>query len=382
MKKIIVVKIVLLLNLVFLEGIVFAEEAAPPAMPAAAVRVLEVEERSVQQRQKAIGTLRAVSESEVAAREEGAILSVLVNEGQLVKQGDILVELDRRRLDAQLKEAKAAMATANSLIEQRQVESQRVEVDYEMKEGLYKQKAVSLRDFLDAEREKKVAVARLQSAKGSVEEIKSRIELLRVRLEDMTIKAPFNGSVIARHVEPGEWLTPGTAVVTMISSGAIEAWINLSERLVQATFESNDFLEIEVDALKKRFKSESIKMIHQVDTRSRTLKLIVQIKDRAALLSPGMSVTTWVPVGKQMTGLVVPDDALIRNQFGSFVFKAQPADKGHMAMQVPVQILFTFGGEAVIETDQVKAGDFIIVEGNERIFPNSPIEITKMKAKK
>ena len=91
---------------------------APPSMPPANVIVSSVRLQPAQETRKITGSLRAVSRAEVAAREAGAVAEVLVDEGQAVKQNDVLATLDARRIDAELAEAKARVTAAESVVRQ------------------------------------------------------------------------------------------------------------------------------------------------------------------------------------------------------------------------------------------------------------------------
>jgi predicted deacylase len=70
--------------------------------------------------------------------------------------------------------------------------------------------------------------------------------LLQVRLDDTTIAAPFDGYVIERHVEPGEWVRPGDPIITLVSAGIIEAWIEVPERFAGDIAQATTPITVEV----------------------------------------------------------------------------------------------------------------------------------------
>lgn len=354
-----------------------ATGTASANMPMQTVRVHAAEEHVVQDRYRVIGTLKAVSRSEVAAREDGAVIKVDVREGQLVKAGDILASLDDRRIKATLKEAEARLAGAKSMIRQREVELSRADVDYKMKAQLYEDKAIAERVYLDAEREFRVTETQLQSARESLTEAESRIELLKVRLEDMYVRAPFDGTVIASHIEPGEWVMPGTPLFTMTNSGEIEAWLDVPERLSEDTAQYARELFIAVNAFGDRFKSKSLRIIPDIDTRARTFKLIATIDNPDNRLAPGMSVTAWIPTSSKEKRLLVEKDAVLQRQASDYIFKAVGNETdGYTSVQVPVNILFEIGNKMAILTRELSAGDYVITEGNERMMPGTPIQLS------
>ena len=203
---------------------------APAGPPPSTVFVSPVRKLAAQEHYTVTGDLRAVSRAEVAAREAGAVDTAPVNEGDTVKKGDVLVNLDHRRLDAARAETQAQIAAARSVVVQREADRNRMAQDLEMKKPLLGKGAISKRELLDAEQAFAVAEAAHLSAKETLIEATSRMDLLDIRYHDLDILAPFDGRVIARHVEPGEWLVPGQAVVTLVSTGTIEAWLQVPER--------------------------------------------------------------------------------------------------------------------------------------------------------
>lgn len=351
-------------------------------MPTPTVRVTSAEEHVVQDRYRVIGTLEAASRSEVAAREDGAVLEVKVDEGQSVKEGDVLAVLDARRIEASLKEGKAQLAAAQSMIRQREVELSRADVDFKMKGQLYEDKAIAERVYLDAEREFHVAESQLQSARDGLTEVESRIELLTVRHEDMQIRAPFDGTVLARHIETGEWVKPGDALFTMINSGEIEAWLDVPERLSEDAARYARELHIRINAIGDEVISKSLRIIPDIDMRARTFKMVAALDNADGRLLPGMSVTAWIPTSAREKRLLVDKDAVLQRQAGDYIIKAAGNDTdGYTAMQVPVTILFELGDHIAVKTPDLQSGDYVIIEGNERMMPGTPVNISIQQGK-
>ena len=115
----------------------------PSQMPPAAVIVASVQAENTQKQAIVTGSLRASSKMAVAAQEAGAVVKMLIDEGDEIQPGATLAILDARRIKAQLDEANARLTVASNLLEQRQAEHVRAEVDLRMKVGLTASKAVS-----------------------------------------------------------------------------------------------------------------------------------------------------------------------------------------------------------------------------------------------
>ena len=167
-------------------------------MPPAAVIVTTVELEKTRERIKATGFLKALSRSDVATQETGAVLEMPVDEGDEVQKGDTLAILDARRIKAQIVEGKARLTTARNLLLQRKAEVSRAQSDYEMKAKLRPSNAVSQSTLLDSEKALAVAKSQADSALEGIAEGESRLELLNIRLNDLKVTAPFKGIVVSK----------------------------------------------------------------------------------------------------------------------------------------------------------------------------------------
>lgn len=353
-----------------------AGPAGPPAgRPPSTVIIRPVEEKKVVEHLSVTGTLRAVRRAEVAARESAAVDSLQADEGDLIEAGDVIAKLDTRRLEAQKQEASAALTAARAEMTQREAEHDRAVLDEEMMRGLWQERAVAEREYLDSLREMKVADARSNAASEAIEVAKKRLELLDVRFADLQIKAPFAGRVVAVHTELGEWVNEGDPVITLVSTGEIEAWLQLPERsaalLKQASPES---VQLRLPGRKESIMADKISLIPDVEGRSRRFILIAHIPDPENTLTPGSSVGASVPLGSPRKQLVISADAILKSYSGNHVFVPDFSGEGPpMAKQVPVELLYERNGESIIAEGVLKAGDQVIVEGNERLFPGTPL---------
>ena len=134
--------------------------------PPTAVMVADVQKLETRETIRVTGTLRAAHRSDIAARETGPLTSIRVNEGDAVAEMDVLATIDDRRLKAEIAELQANLTAAKALVTQREAESTRAASDLKMKQQLVRDRALSRRELLDAEREVAVADAREQAARG------------------------------------------------------------------------------------------------------------------------------------------------------------------------------------------------------------------------
>ena len=103
------------------------------------------------------------------------------------------------------------------------------------------------------------------------------------------------------------------------------------------------------------------------------------LDDQKMQLKPGMSITGWIPTGKKQDYITVSNDAINRSDAGAFIYIAQksPGVPIASAVAVPVKPLFHTSHRVAIEPSAIKAGDLLIVEGNERLMPGMPVMFTE-----
>jgi HlyD family secretion protein len=137
----------------------------------------------------------------VGAERSGRLVRVAVEEGQAVRKGEILAELESDELRASLDEAKARLAEA-------QAEIRLAELNRARKQQLVEEKIVSTNDFDQATRDLDIARARLETARATIARYEAQVAKTR-------IAAPLAGTVLLRHVDAGETLEAGDKVVTL-----------------------------------------------------------------------------------------------------------------------------------------------------------------------
>jgi RND family efflux transporter MFP subunit len=343
--------------------------------PPASVLVARVKTESARDEAKVTGSLQAVARSAVAAREAGAVQALRFEEGQPVRSGDPLAELDPRRTEALLAEARARLTSAENLITQRDAERNRAATDLEMKAGLVAQRAVSRSEILDAESALAVADAQLAAARNAVAEARSRVDFLTVQQADLMVRAPFDGVVAERRVELGEWVNPGQVVAVVVASDPVEAWLRVPERHLADVAAQPSDVRVRISSTGEVLAPVAVRIVPDVDTRSQLFTVIATLANPERRLAPGQSVTGTVPAGTPAPMRVVPVDALLRTRSGDFVFVPEPGP-GPMpaAKRLRVQVAFEREGSAyLVPVPGLEDGGAVVVEGNDRLLPGQPL---------
>ncbi|MCX5650852.1 MAG: efflux RND transporter periplasmic adaptor subunit [Planctomycetota bacterium] len=347
----------------------------PPPTP---VKVAEAREESLAPRRKVFGEVRASERSTVATEEGGVVREVLVAEGVRVAKGAPIARLDPARIDLEIKVLGANAAVARATLAERELGRIRAERDLELLRRAAAQGGTNPRELADAESGLAVAAAQVAQAKAAIAVLEQQGALLAERRKDHEIVAPFAGVVTKKHAEPGAWLAAGGAVVDLVGTEELEAWFDVPQELFDALARidaaggtptaGGTGVEI-VSGGDRAVTVGAMRIVPDIDLRSRTFRAVLRIERSEELLAPGLSLTAYVPRGPASPRIVVPKDAVLRGDAGSFVF----AVRGGLAVPVPVRIAFPAGDSVALEPGSIERGTQVVTEGNERLMPMTPV---------
>jgi len=373
--------------------------AAPLQGGPAPVFIDTAEVLEVQEFERVLGSLRAKRTSQMAALEEGALIELAVREGDVVAAGAALARVDDRRLRASRAELEAQLATAAATFAERSAQLENARVDLEAVERAAKSGAVSDRDLRNARTAVKTGEALAKAAEKAITALEAQRDLLDLRLADTLVRAPFDATVTMRHAEIGQWIRPGDGLVTLVSTGPLEAWLDMPERLVGQVDTNTEAMHVLLEATGATLQGKRPRVVPMVDPRARTFQLVLDVQTAPALDSgiapegaeaaptpqptaaahPGMSISAQIPIGTPTEHLVVSPDAIVRRGPDALIVTVTAGEQGDISSFAPVRVLFTTPQGLAIEPlvpDSIAAGTRIIVEGNERIFPGTPVTAT------
>ncbi len=186
---------------------------------------------------EAVGTLKASSRTEISARVLAPIDRIHVRAGQTVKEGDVLIELDRRALETQLSQAKASVVAATAALS-------RSESDYARARQLLKKRVIS-----QAEMDRATAAVEVNRAKR--DHARQAQSEVNVMLSYTTIKAPKNGMIVDRLAEQGDMARPGEPLLILYDSTSLRLEVPVMENLAVG-LKRGDELTVQIDARDKR----------------------------------------------------------------------------------------------------------------------------------
>ena len=245
----------------------------------------------------AVGSIQPSQKSEVASQLLATISDVLVHAGDQVDEGQILVVLDDREIQAQLGEAEAAASGVEADLAVRRAESERYRL-------MYAERAVTKEEFDRVQGAFQAATAQLQQAH-------ERIRRIRVMLSHTRIQANSADVVADRYVDPGDLAVPGKPLLTLHEPSTLELHASVGERLTDRIHVGME-LPVRISSLDRDMQGEVREIVPQAQIASRSV--IVKVKlpaDQLEGLYIGMFGRLSIPVG-QTERIVVPRRAVRR----------------------------------------------------------------------
>lgn len=341
------------------------EQGGPPP---ASVRVAQVEVRTLQDRVPVIGRLHEVRRVTVTAEVEGSITELAVDEGDAVEGGQTkIAQIDEVWAKLKFKAAAAEVAATQAELDQAKSDLQQLE--QLRNAGSAKAKEVEDQQTLVAANRARLDAAIAQRDRAETE------------ADRAAIVAPFDGAVSQTLVEVGQWVDPGDGVIEMISTGEIDALIDVPERFVNA-LKVGDDVEVKVSSIDQNVVGKIVSVRPDGTNASRTFPVKIRLPDMDGQLRAGMSVEAQVPISREGQFITVPRDAVLFSPGGSAVwYAAQMGGPSPAALPEPVKVLFGVGDRYAVEPlpggqyPALNEGTRVVIEGAERLFPTQPLSI-------
>jgi len=337
-------------------------QAAGPAR-AVSVAVAPVQKQDVPVYLSGLGSVTAFNTANIKSRIDGQIMKVNFREGQDVREGDLLIEIDSRpyqvqleqmqaqlfRDQAQLRDARLNLERYTSLIPSGSIAQQQVDT----------QKA--LVDQLD----------------GTVRNDQAQIDNAKLNITYCHITAPFNGRVGLRQVDPGNIVhaSDANAMLILTQLRPIAVIFTLPEDVLQRVAQQMRRGTLEVDAFSRddQTKIASGKLLtidNQIDPTTGTAKLKAVFDNKDDKLWPNQFVNADLLLETRKNSTVLPTAAVLRGPQGTFVYAVNP-DKTVQDKQITVSLT---QGDTTVVADGVNPGDTVVTDGQDKLQRGSHIE--------
>jgi len=342
-----------------------AEAAARPAAPAIPVVAAAARQGDLPVYLTGLGAVTPVYTVTVHTRVDGQLMKVLYREGQIVREGDPLAEIDVRPFQAALVQAQGQLARDQALLQEARIDLERFKV-------LWSQDSIAKQVF-DQQ------VSLVKQLEGTVKLDQGQLDAAAVNVAYCHITAPISGRVGLRLVDPGNIVhaadTNGLLVITQLQPitviftiaedhlPLVYQGLNAGEQLVVYAYDR---------AVQKKLATGSLLTIdNQIDPTTGTVKLKAIFPNADNGLFPNQFVNARLQVEMKREVTLVPDAAIQRTSQNTFVYVVKP-DQTVTVRQVTVGT--TEGNEASIDTG-LAPGDIVVVNGVDKLQEGSKVDV-------
>jgi membrane fusion protein (multidrug efflux system) len=335
----------------------FGEQMQAMGPPPESVGSTLVESKPWESTLSAVGSIAGEQSVQVAAEAPGTVKRILFDSGSVVKNGQVLVELDASTESAQLQAATARKSLAQTSLE----------------------RAKKLLDVGAIPR------AEYDTAATQLATAESDLASLRAQIARKVIRAPFAGKTGIRAINLGQYLAPGAPITTIESLGGMYVDFSLPQEdlgvvaagnKVRVAIPSGETVEGTIAAVDPT-----------IDPNTRNIKLRAHVGEHNGKLRSGMYVTVQVVMPQESQVVAVPQTAVVHATYGNSVFVIEDKPPGTPGMAQtpdgkPVKIarqqfvkLGTARGDFIAILEGVKAGQHVVSEGAFKLRNNAPVII-------
>jgi RND family efflux transporter MFP subunit len=292
------------------------------------------------------GAVEADDMVDVTSEVAGRILSLKTKEGQSVRKGQLIAELDLEQLKKQLAELEISIELANTV--------------FERQKRLWDQNIGSEIQYLEA--------------KNSKERLEKSKETLEFQMTKGKIYAPISGLVEREILQSGEIAAPGMPIVQILNTNRLKVVANVPENLLR-NVNLGEAVTLSFPALETEQQARVSRIGATIDPANRTFTVEVDLRSGTKGLKPNLLATMMIKDFSTANAVVIPL-YIIQQEVGGkdYVYVTSKGEDGLMAKKIYVKTGYTYKGDVLIE-QVLQGGEQLIAEGHRRLTENALIEL-------
>jgi len=315
--------------------------------------------------ERAFGTSQAPQIATINARVASQVVNVPVTDGQMVKKGDVLIELDDRTFQATLAKDQATLAKDTALLDNANLQLQRAKTLLSRSAG--------------PQTDVDTATAAAKSAEQVVESDKAQIEADKLQIEFAKITAPIDGKLGQLNIVPGNLVsaTLGTGLMTITQLQPLKVNFRIPDKVlgdIRAKLDGNADVIVRVLASGSQTLLDTGKVTFidsSVDVASGTIGMATTVANDKLQLWPGQHVDVEVQYGVLKDAVTIPVVAIQQGQKGAYVWKVDDQMK---VTATAVEVTRYEGANAAI-TKGLSVGDQVVIEGQGKLNNGAQVKV-------
>ncbi len=348
------------------KGTMIAKAIKGMSNPPQTVSTIVAQESSWQPTVEALGNLRASQQASLSPQIAGVITAIHFRSGEKVRKGQVLAQISDAPQRAQLAQLQAQVG-------QLQAQLNLAQITLKRDEAQLKVQAIS-QAVVDTDR------ANVISVQAQLKALAEQINAQKAVLAQATVTAPFSGVLGIRQVNLGQYLAPGTAVVTLQALDPMDIDFTVPQNQIDLVHVGMKAELTTNAAAGKTFEAKVIAVEPQINTATRNLTVRARIPNSKGELLPGVFATIRLTDGAPHNYITLPNAAVAYNPYGATVYLVKDEGKGADGKPklVAEQRFITTGltrGDQVAVLSGLKAGETVVTAGQLKLRNGVPVLI-------
>lgn len=344
-----------------------AKKAPEPAEMVKGAVIEQIAAANLPEVIEVVGVVRSKTSAVISSRVPGMVSVLKVQEGDRVKKGQLLIQLEAGEQQATQAAADAGADEAKRALDEAQVRKRLADATHERYQKLFSQQAVSRQEYDVRQADRDGAVEAVARAEGRLRQTRESARAAGSIAGYTRITAPLSGVVTSRQVGLGSTVFPSQPLMTIEDEGNYQLELNIPESLGSKVKPGIE-VQISLDALPGSFAARIAELVPASDSASHTF--IARINLERTGIKSGMFGRGAIPLGSTVSGMLVPKKAIVERGALTSVWVV---DKDHQARMRLIKAGKS-SGERVEILSGLSDGERVIVSGAEKVREGSRVE--------